>query len=285
MSSYLLRADGAQLYVDTVEPRHESDAPPLVLLHGGPGADSRYLRPQLDALASLGTGRRLVYYDQRGAERSPLDPGVPPGGYEAHVRDVDVVRASLGVERLTLGGYSWGGLLALLYAIQHPERIERLLLIAPAPAHASGRAEFQRRMSEAASRPAVQALRAELIERMPTVDAETARRWRFALAITGYFVEPRRALELTPFRVLQRIEEAIWRSLADYDLRPQLERLVGLPILIVHGEQDVIPIATAEETARLVGAELVRLPACGHVPYIEAPGPLFAAIERFLSHG
>ena len=48
--------------------------------------------------------------------------------------------------------------------------------------------------------------------------------------------------------------------------------------LIVHGIQDVIPLASAEETAALMGAQLVRLDGCGHVPYIEAAQPLFAAV-------
>jgi proline iminopeptidase len=276
-----VRVAGAHLHLDFVEPPGKSERPPLVMLHGGPGADSRYLRPQLDALAGLGAGRRLIYYDQRGAERSPLDDGVAPGGYAVHVEDLDAVRSFLGVRQLSLCGYSWGGLLAMLYATRYPERVARLLLISPAPARHAFRAELARNMAASPARPEVVALRQELLG--TPVDPATLRQRRFALAVAGYFVDPRRALELTPFRVLQRLEEAIWRSLGDYDLRPQLPQLRGIPALLVHGIQDVIPLASAEETAALLGARLVRLDGCGHVPYIEAAPALFAAVGEFLA--
>src|SRR5690348_3094480 len=107
-----------------------------VLLHGGPGASHDYLRPQLDALASPGR-RRLLYYDQRGGGRSALAPGASFGGIAEHVADLEAVRGWLGQERLTVVGYSWGGLLALAWALDHPERVERLALISPAPSNAA----------------------------------------------------------------------------------------------------------------------------------------------------
>jgi proline iminopeptidase len=244
----------------------------VAILHGGPGASHDYLRPQLDALASPGR-RRLLYYDQRGGGRSPLSPGAPFGGVAEHVADLEAVRARLGREQLTVVGYSWGGLLALAWALDHPERVERLALISPAPASAAGRAAMRERLAAAGRRPEVEALRATLDPR--------DRRARFALAVAGYFHDPRRALELTPFLIKQRAEEAAWQSLGDYDLRPRLDAL-RVPALVVHGEDDPIPIESARDTARRIGAPLVALPACGHVPYIEAPAPLFAALGGFL---
>jgi proline iminopeptidase len=283
VNSDLVRVPGAHLHLDFVASPRPSDRPPLLLLHGGPGADSGYLRPQLDHLATLGAGRQLVYYDQRGAERSPLDEGTAPAGYAVHVEDVEAVRRYLGVEQLSLCGYSWGGLLAMLYATRYPERIARLVLIAPAPAHYAMRQELTARMAAAPSRPEIVALRNELQSQFAHADPATVRNWRFALAVAGYFVNPRRALELTPFRVQQRLETAIWRSLGEYDLRPELPKLRGVPVLVVHGIKDVIPIESAEDTAALLGARLVRLDACGHVPYIEAAPQFFAAVDQFLA--
>jgi pimeloyl-ACP methyl ester carboxylesterase len=264
----MLQVGGAQLY--TLEIGDGGDV--AVVLHGGPGASHDYLRPQLDAIAEPGT-RRLFYYDQRGAGRSPLDAGTPPGTWRDHVDDLERVREHLGRERLTVVGYSWGGLLALLYALEHGARVAKLALISPAPSWAQGRDEMRARLAAAAQRPEVAALRASL--------DMTDRRARFAVAVAGYFADPRRAVELTPFMVLKRAEDAVWRSLGDYDLRPRLAAL-DVPALVVHGRADPIPIETARETARLLRAELVELDACGHVPYVEAPEPLFAALRRFL---
>jgi proline iminopeptidase len=242
-----------------------------VMLHGGPGASHDYLRPQLDALAEPGR-RRLLYYDQRGGGKSPSSQP-RPATWREHVADLDGVRAALGRDRVTLVGYSWGGLLALLYAVEHPERVARLALISPAPAWAGARDEMRRRLADAARRPEVDALRA-------TLDPKN-RRHRFALAVAGYFADPRRALELTPFLVQQRAEDAVWRSLGDYDLRPRL-RAVRVPAFVAHGREDPIPIASARETAALLGAQLVELEACGHVPYVEAPERLLPPLRRFL---
>src|SRR6185312_9363292 len=110
----------------------------------------------------------------------------------------------------------------------------------------------------------------------------TDRRNRFAIAVAGYFVEPERALGLTPFVVKQSAEEAVWKSLGThYDLRPQLATL-GIPAFVAHGEEDPIPVVTARATAQALGGELVAIPRCGHVPYVEAPDALFGPLLRFL---
>jgi proline iminopeptidase len=264
----MLTVDGAQLF--TLEIGEGPDV--AVVLHGGPGASHDYLRPGLDALAEPGR-RRLFYYDQRGSGRSSLAPGEAPAGWERHVADLDAVRQALGGGPLTLIGYSWGGLLALLYALEHPDAVARLALISPAPAAARERDEGRQRLAAMGQRPSVQALR----ERLDLAD----RRNRFVLAVAGYFADPERARELTPFVVKQSAEDAVWRSLGDYDLRPRLGAL-DVPAIVVHGAEDPIPIASARATAEALGAEFVPLADCGHVPYVEAPAPLFAALRRFL---
>lgn len=286
MSGFDLPVKAAHLHVEWVDPQHEGSAlgPPLLVLHGGPGADSRYLRPQLDAVSDLGAGRRVYFYDQRGADRSPQAEGEDPPSVAIHTQDVDAVRRFVGVEKVRLMGYSWGALLAMLYAVQHPQHVERLILLSPAPPTATVRKQYQQAMADALHRPEVQKLREELAQKKDSLSPEEQRRYRFALAVTPYFLSPRRALELTPFLVKQRLEEAIWKSLGpSFDLRAELANLRHIPSLVIHGEQDVIPIESAVETASILGAQMVRLPACGHVPYIEAREPLFAALARFLA--
>jgi proline iminopeptidase len=265
----MLDVDGAQLFTLDVGLGPEV----AVMLHGGPGASHDYLRPGMDAVAEDGH-RRLLYYDQRGAGRSPLAPNVTPAGWQTHVADLEAVRQQLGLEQLTLVGYSWGAILALLYALEHRERVARLALVSPAPATASERTQFQQRFAEMARRPSVEALRARL-------DPEN-RRHRFALAVAGYFADPERALDLTPFVVRQSAEQAVWRSLgSDYDLRPRLATL-DVPAFVAHGDEDPIPIASARATAEALRAQLVPLARCGHASYVEAPDQLFPPLREFL---
>jgi proline iminopeptidase len=265
----MLDVDGAQLFTLSVG---AEDAPPTVMLHGGPGASHDYLRPGMDALADA--HRRLFYYDQRGGGRSPLLPEVAPAGWQTHVADLEAVRRHLGVAQLTLVGYSWGALLALLYTLEHPDRVARLALVSPAPATASERLVFQQRFAEMGRRPSVEALRARL--------DPANRQHRFALAVAGYFADPARALELTPFIVRQSAEQAVWRSLGnDYDLRPRLGE-IDVPAFVAHGDEDPIPITTARATAEALRARFVPLAHCGHASYVEAPEQLFPSLRAFL---
>jgi proline iminopeptidase len=90
-------------------------APPILLLHGGPGASHDYLLPQMLVLAEE---HRLVTYDQRGGGRSRHDDDRAVIGWRDQVEDVARVAAELRVSPLTIVGYSWGGLLAMLYAVE-----------------------------------------------------------------------------------------------------------------------------------------------------------------------
>lgn len=262
----------------TLFERRAGSGPETVVLHGGPGAHHDYLLPGFDLLAR---GRTLVYYDQRGGGRSPVPRDVPVGWRE-HVADLEALRVAWGMERLALAGYSWGGLLALLYAIAHPDRVERLALVSPAPAWRAARAEFERRFAERSQAPPIVAARRELqASGLREADSEAYRRRAFELSVAGYFHDWRRATDLTPFRITGRTQEAVWESLGEYDLRPDLARL-RVPARVVHGEDDPIPMETAETLATALGAALHRVPRCGHVPYLEQPEAFVAALDPFL---
>ncbi len=261
-----------------IHERRRGEGPPVVVLHGGPGAHHDYLLPAFDALAE---GRTLIYYDQRGGGRSPVGRDVPVGWRE-QVADLEALRASWGLERLTIAGYSWGAMLALLYAIEHPHRAERLALVSPAPAWRAARDEFERRFQARSMSPALQEARRSLREsglRERDPAAHAAR--LFELAVAGYFHDPARALALTPFRVTERTRSEVWASLGDFDLRPALRDL-QLPALVLHGDDDPNPFETARELADCLGAEFVLLGNCGHVPYVEAFPEFVRAMDAFL---
>jgi proline iminopeptidase len=258
--------------------RRVGSGPPSVILHGGPGAHHDYLLPGFDTLAQR---RQLIYYDQRGGGRSPVSRDTPVGWRE-QVADLEDLRSQWGLERLSLVGYSWGGLLSLLYATEVPTRVSRLALVSPAPAWREARQEFERRFQERNLAPQLQRERAALREsglreRDPTEYAQRT----FELSVAPYFFDPSRARELTPFRVTGRTQQEVWSSLGDYDLRPRLPRLRVLA-LVLQGEDDAIPLSSSESLADLLGAELVRLPRCGHVPYVEALEEFSRVLNGFL---
>lgn len=258
--------------------RRIGHGPPTVILHGGPGAHHDYLLPGFDALAE---GRELIYYDQRGGGQSPV-PREMPVGWQEQVADLEALRCEWNLERLVLAGYSWGGLLALLYTVEHPERVDRLALVSPAPAWREARQEFERRFQQRNLHPGLQSQRAALRESgLRERDPQNYARRAFELSVAPYFFNPDRVRDLTPFRVTGRTQQEVWESLGDYDLRPALSQLAA-PALVLQGRDDVIPEDSARTIARLLKADLHLLPNCGHVPYVEAFDDFVDLLDGFL---
>ncbi|PYP03203.1 MAG: hypothetical protein DMD25_02530 [Gemmatimonadetes bacterium] len=270
--------NGVRLYT-----RRVGHGPPVVVLHGGPGAHHDYLLPQYDHLTE--GGRALLYYDQRGGGRSPVPRDVPVGWRE-HVADLEALRGHWELDRLTVIGYSWGGLLALLYALEHPDRIARLALVSSAPVTAAWRDEFERRFAARMALPWIARSRADLAASgLAQTDPEKYRRMAFALSVAGYFRDPSRARELTPFRVTERTRKAVWDSLGKYDLRPRMRQTFpngrAPRSLLLHGIYDPMPLEAARETAALLSTGVIEL-ATGHAPHVEATEAFARALDGFL---
>jgi proline iminopeptidase len=183
---------------------------------------------------------------------------------------------------MVIAGYSWGGLLALLYAIEHPDHIDRLALVSAAPVWREARADFEARFAARNTAPALQAERKAIRESgLRESDPELHRKRVFELSVAAYFYDPARARDLTPFRVTGRTQEEVWASLGEYDLRPALAP-VRVPAIVLHGDSDPIPLYAAETVARILKAPLHVLEHCGHVPYVEALEPFTILLRGFL---
>lgn len=255
----------------------------MLVLHGGPGADHGYLLPQMLELARA---RECLFYDQRGGGRSKTDDRTPVT-WQVQVEDLTRVIAELAPGPLTLVGYSWGGLLAMLHLIEATAGRAgpvpaRLVLIDPAPVTRAWRTEFEAEFARRQAGPEVAALRDELAASgLREQDPEAYRQRAFELSVAGYFADPAKARDLTPFRVTGRVQQSVWESLGDFDLLPALAQ-ANVPALVVHGRQDPIPMASSVAVAGALAAETLWLDGCGHVPYVERSAELFSGIRRFL---
>jgi proline iminopeptidase len=253
--------------------------PTIVVLHGGPGASHGYLRPQFDALA---TGRTLLYYDQRGGGRSEVARDAPLGWRE-HVADLAAIAGSAVPAPMTLLGFSWGGLLAILFALEHPDLVARLALVAPAGTYPEIRAKFERSFAERQAAPAIVEARAAL-SRSGLRERDPDAFWRraFELSVAGYFRDPARAANLTPFRVASRAQHAVWASLDGMDLRPRLPA-VTVETLVLHGRYDPIPLEASETLVlALPHARFVVFEDSGHALYAEETARFVQVMDGFL---
>lgn len=270
--------------------RDVGDGPPIVVVHGGPDFDHAYLLPELDRLADA---FRLVYYDQRGRGRSA--EGVLPADVtiRSEVEDLDAVRSRFGLESVAVLGHSWGGVVAMEYAVRHPDRLSHLILLDTAPASAGDwlllREELGRRRP-AADRAAMEAIAATDAYRQGDLEAEAAyNRIHFRMTLGQPELLEALVARLrsgwTPAGVLlaRTIEQRLYDETArspGWNLLPALRKL-DVPTLLLHGEHDFIPVELAARIAEAVpGARFSVLPGCGHFTYLEAPDPVFTEILR-----
>lgn len=258
--------------------REIGSGPTTVVLHGGPGAHHDYLLPQYDLLAAR---RSLLYYDQRGGGRSPVARDVPVD-WRAHVGDLQALVTARDLAPACLLGYSWGGLLALLYAIEHPDSVARLALVCPAPATADARRRFEAAFAERSRAPAIVREREALgTSDLRTRDPEAYRRRLFELSVAGYFHDPRKVRDLTAFRLTGRTQQDVWESLGAYHLLAALEGL-RIEALVIAGRHDPIPLDAPEAIAARLDGSLVIFEASGHCPHVEEPERFAEVLDAWL---
>ncbi len=131
------RLEDADIYFDVdgmalvAEVDRMVQRPVLFLLHGGPGGDHASFKTQVAELRDVA---QLVYVDHRGSGRSRV---VDPASctLEQNVRDVEALRQYLGIEQISVLGSSYGGMVAQGYAIEFPDRLDKLILSVTAPSY------------------------------------------------------------------------------------------------------------------------------------------------------
>jgi pimeloyl-ACP methyl ester carboxylesterase len=247
---------------------------PLVLFHGL-GASHLLWHRVAPLLAQ--SGRRVVAPDLPGFGDSP--PAGP--GFEfAEVTDA-LARAlrNCAHEPFDLLGHSLGGAVALEFAVEHPELVRRLVLVAPV-----GFSPRSRPIADVAGSLAGPALRVRRIAGGPLSLSPAARR----VLLWGAVAEPQRLARQDAQLILSssghatRLGPALSTVLRT-DLRPLLSRL-ELPVGLIWGERDrVVPIATLD-AIRALRPDVVAatIPAAAHIPQLERPEEFVAALQRVL---
>jgi 3-oxoadipate enol-lactonase len=260
------------------EPRpveHEvvGEGPPVVLIHSDV-SDSRLWRAQVEALAAA---HLVVTYDRPGFGRTPL----PPGPF-SQVEDLRGLLDRLGVERASLVGCSGGGNVARDFALTHPERVDRLVLVASGLTGWEWSAELQ-------------AADEEETRLFDAGDDEGAAELNVRVWAAG----SRRPDEVAP-RVREYTREAVLRSYAHYRAAleqgepgpaeqlepPGSERLgeVRVPTLVIVGEADVEDMHRIADrlAAGIPGARKEVVAGAAHMLPMEKPDELNRLLLEFL---
>jgi len=265
--------EGAKLVADGPAMR---ERPTLLLLHGGPGFDHSSYKPAFSELADTA---QLVYYDHRGNGRS--DRSTRERWNLAQWGD-DVVALcdALDIEKPVVLGQSFGGMVAMSYAVRHPDHPGKLILSSTAARHRLDRvlAAFER-LGGAEAR---EVARRYWGKPGPDTLPDYAR-----VCFPLYSKTPRNpdADARTAWNLEVMFAFGGGEDLA-FDLLPELGR-VRCPTLVLGGEDDPIcPIDDQADIAAALPKRLVRFerfPGCGHGVFRDDPKQAFALIREFLA--
>lgn len=285
----LVGAEGARLFYQVVGVGPDT----LFVLHGGPGAGIGSVRPDFEPLAERHT---LVFYDQRGGGRSELPADTTLLDRRTFVEDLDAVRRHFGAERMILLAHSFGAILAAQYAIEHPQRVERMILHGATGPSRDRAAEVARR-SGSSRDPATDARLREAMEVLISGSAEDP-----VAACREYegLLREKAAGEGSPsgwkgttcaadpeavryaYRYTARLTPM---SFGDWDYTCAMGD-VEAPLLVVYGDRDSLGLAQQEAWAAAApNGRLVTVPNAGKGAAGDRPEVVFAAIDAFLAGG
>lgn len=243
-------------------------------------------------LAAVWKRHPAIVYDlrNRGASDPVPDRDRVVSGVLHDVEDLETVRRAAGLDRLALLAHSYVGVIAMLYAAAHPERLQRAVLLGPAPpdpaAHPAPPPD--------ATAMAVFARLADLQRTPPAGDAEARCRAFWDVLAGLYVADPALAARVAGWGRCQLPNErgfmSYWTAHVEPSLRAaaptdaQLAR-VTCPVLVVHGTADrSAPYDGGRAWARrLPNARLLTVEGAAHAPWIERPGVVLDAVATFLN--
>jgi L-proline amide hydrolase len=261
---------------------------PLVCLHGGPGALHDYLEP----LATFaGTGRRVVFYDQIGCGKSWVEKPKNFWTVELFVREVQAVRDALGLDRIHLFGSSWGGMLAMEYALTRPSGLASLVLSsspASIPLWEQETGRLRRELPEETQRVLDEEEAAGALD-SPEYEAATMEFYKRHLCRVDPFPDhvqrTFKGLAEHPdvYMHMQGPNEfVITGTLKTWDITDRLGE-IGVPTLITAGAHDEFtPVQAQRLNEGIPGSELVTFENSSHMQFTEEPERYREVVAAFL---
>jgi proline iminopeptidase len=258
---------------------------PLLLMHGGPSADYTSMLP----FRRLADQFTLVFYDHRGNGRSTGAPSSMT--WENLTADADALRQRLGFGKWAVLGHSFGGHVALEYALRYPDSLSHLVLLDSGGDSRWSRQNALELLAERGYSPE----KVELVRRWFNGELAPREWWPIFLRISSAY-----SYDISPWPILRHMLSGGWR----FKPRPEalifsgrhllpgwtvMDRLgeITVPTLVMAGRQDFLfpPECQRELAAGIPGARLRIVERAGHSPDLEQPAEVMQAVSDFLSAG
>ena len=260
----------------------KGEGKPIVLLQGGPGFSSYYMRSIADSL----TGYKSILIDYQGTGRSQYKkPDSTWVNQNNMVNDVEIIRKHLGINSWIVMGQSWATHTALLYGIKYPNRTSKIILQATAGTDNNYQKYYGDNISKGLTASDFAQLEAI------TKDSTAGKLDSFKIWLNGYFYDREKSSLFLNFPV----EEAPYFHNAafftaflndpgyeTFDISKEAYEL-DIPIRIVQGRQDPVNGGTQERlNERLKNSKIFYIERAGHFPWLEQPDTFFTALKASL---
>ena len=261
---------------------------PLLCLHGGPGATHDYFEP-LEAMTA--TGRRVILYDQLGWGNSDHPHNPSMWTVNLFLDELKVIRRSLGLEHVHILGHSWGGMLAMEYALTQPAGLASLILADTLASISQWIAEAKRLIAELP--PEVQ----QIIRKHEAAGTTNSPEYQEACRVfsryyCGGHIDPKPEWVKKAFKKLtvNEVYLAMWGpsefyatgTLKDWDITSRLGE-IRVPTLVIGGRFDeATPTITETIHQGIPGSEWVIFENSAHFPHIEETELYLQVLGKFL---
>lgn len=260
-------------------------ATPVVLLHGGPGYSSFYLK----SLEALQNERPVVIYDQLGAGKSDRITDTTLFTIPHFVAELDSLRSHLGYARWHVLGHSWGTILGLEYYRAHPDRVASLVLASAAIDMPTWEKNVRRMigtLSDSAQR-AIKAREADGNFAAPDYQAANSEflgKYGMRAPMGPDLDSTLNSYNPAIYEYMQGPSEfTITGTIKDYDAKPFLPQ-VKVPLLYTVGEFDEAHPPTIRKFATLTpGAKVAIIPNAAHLTTWDNPAEMLRVVREFLA--
>lgn len=268
--------NGCRLNVEVYGPE---DGPVLIAHHGGGGIGS--LAEPMATFGGLADRFRVIVFDARGCG---LSEGIPPYSHAQWAEDVDGLRQWAGAEKIVIAGGSYGGFIALEYAVAYPEHVSAIILRDTAADGSNLELAFE----NARNQDRVE-INWDNFNRYWSGniydDADLKARWAEIIPLYDF--------DYDPFKSSAAVEAGIYRHESHnwcfqenwpiYDLKDALPNVTA-PTLVTVGRRDwVTPVSASETIARLLpNSSLVIFEKSGHSPQKEEREKFQQVIRDFV---
>ncbi len=271
-----IKINGTRLFFDI-----QGKGKPLLIIHGGPGLNHTYFLPYLSDLSKT---NKLIFYDQRACGQSAI-PSADSVTLKFLNKDIEEIRKKLKVAKLRIMAHSWGAILAVNYAIQFPDKIEKLILCNPSPLSHEYDVQMAAFMKE--NTTVEDSLARAKIYHSSSIEVDNFEKlMKINFKASAYDRQHIEKIDLNiPDNYLQSSQVLMMGLQKDLKTYNYYSKVKGFRFktLLLAGQYDGIPLASIERLQKLIpGAKMYTFDKSGHFPFVEETDRFIAVVNDFL---